>query len=676
MPKTTRQKPKPQKVRAGLEGRGRVVIEGIKPEVDGGVYPIKRVIGEKILVEADIFADGHDVIGCVLLYRQENGRKWSEVPMVELGNDRWQATFTVAELGRYRYTASAWVDHFLSWRHDMAKRIEAGQDDTVAYLIGVELVQAAARRAKGKEAKQLQRFAAELEKEQGTEVRRALALGDELKGLMARYPDRRFAHTYNKELIVVVDPVRARFSTWYEFFPRSCASGKRHATFKDCEARLAYAAAMGFDVVYLPPVHPIGRSFRKGKNNTLRCGPDDVGSPWAIGSPEGGHKAVHPELGTLEDFRWFVRTANDHGLEVALDIAFQCSPDHPYVTEHPEWFRWRPDNTVQYAENPPKKYQDIYPFSFETEDWHALWDELKDVFLFWIQQGVKIFRVDNPHTKPLPFWEWLIPQIKHDHPEVIFLAEAFTRPKVMYRLAKLGFNQSYTYFTWRNTKHELTEYFTELTRTEVAEYFRPNAWPNTPDILHEFLQFGGRPAFMIRLSLAATLAANYGIYGPVFELCENTPREPGSEEYLNSEKYEIREWDLNHPESLKDFIGRVNRARRENPALQCNHNLMFHAVDNDRIICYSKHTEDLSNIVLTVVSLDPHHIQSGWVELPLDDLGLDATEPYQVHDLLTDERYIWYGARNYVELNPHSSPAHVFRLRRRIKTEQDFDYYM
>jgi starch synthase (maltosyl-transferring) len=658
-----------------MEGRGRVVIEGLNPEIDGGVYPIKRVVGEKVVVEADVFVDGHDAIGCVLLYRKGDDRKWTEVPMAALDNDRWQAVFTVAEQGRYLFTASAWVDHFLTWRQDLVKRIEAEQDDTIAYLIGAELMLATAERAKGKDAKRLRHLAGLLEKELDSATRRTLALGEELKDLMTRYPDRGFAHTYNKELSVTVDRARARFSTWYEFFPRSCASGKRHATFKDCEARLAYVAAMGFDVVYLPPIHPIGRSFRKGKNNSLTCEPGDVGSPWAIGAMEGGHKAVHPTLGTLEDFRQFVQSAGDHGLEVALDIAFQCSPDHPYVKQHPEWFRWRPDNTVQYAENPPKKYQDIYPFDFETKDWQALWNELKDVFLFWIQQGVKIFRVDNPHTKPLPFWEWLIGEIKKDHPETLFLAEAFTRPKVMYRLAKLGFTQSYTYFTWRNTKHELIEYFTELTRSEVAEYFRPSVWPNTPDILHEYLQFGGRPAFMIRLSLAATMAANYGIYGPAYELCENTPRESGSEEYLNSEKYEIREWDLNHANSLKDFIARVNRARHENSALQCDHNLMFHPVDNDRILCFSKHTEDLSNIVLTVVNLDTHHTQSGWVELPLLDLGLDETEPYQVHDLLTDARYIWYGARNYVELNPHAVPAHIFRMRRRIKTEHDFDYY-
>jgi starch synthase (maltosyl-transferring) len=460
-------------------------------------------------------------------------------------------------------------------------------------------------------------------------------------------------------------------------FPRSCSPEPgRHGTFKDCEARLPYIAKMGFDVLYLPPVHPIGRTNRKGKNNRPVTEAGDVGSPWAIGAAEGGHKAVHPDLGSLEDFRHFVDRAKEYGLDIALDIAYQGSPDHPYVKEHPRWFRWRPDNTVQYAENPPKKYEDIYPFDFETEDWPGLWEEFKNVILFWLEQGVTIFRVDNPHTKPFHFWEWLITEIKRDHPETIFLSEAFTRPKVMYRLAKLGFTQSYTYFAWRNTKWELTQYFTELTQTEVKEYFRPNLWPNTPDILTEYLQFGGRPAFMIRLALAATLGANYGIYGPPFELCVNQPREPGSEEYLNSEKYEVRYWDLNQPHSLKDFIGRVNRIRRENPALHSDWNLRFFPIDNEQLICYGKFTDDLSNIIVVVVNLNPHHAQGGWLELPLRELGLDPAQPYQVHDLLGDGRFLWQGARNYVELDPRALPAHIFRVRRRVRTERDFDYYM
>jgi starch synthase (maltosyl-transferring) len=495
--------------------------------------------------------------------------------------------------------------------------------------------------------------------------------------VMQKYPDRRFATVYEKELEVVVDRARARFSSWYEMFPRSCTRepGKQ-GTFKDCEARFPYISKMGFDVLYLPPIHPIGRTNRKGKNNQPAALPEDTGSPWAIGAAEGGHKSIHPRLGTLEGFREFVAKAQEEGLEVALDIAFQCAPDHPYVKEHPEWFRWRPDKTIQYAENPPKKYEDIYPINFETENWQELWTELKDVMLFWIDQGVKIFRVDNPHTKSFQFWEWVIKEIKKEYPEVLFLAEAFTRPKVMYRLAKLGFTQSYSYFAWRNTKWEITKYFTELYQNEVREFFRPNLWPNTPDILTEYLQTGGRPAFVTRLILAATLGASYGIYGPAFELCENQAKQFGSEEYLDSEKYQIRAWDIDRTDSLRHIIGRVNCIRRENPALQSDWGLRFHPIDNEQLICYTKSTQDLSNIILVVVNLDPHHVHSGWLELPLADLGIDEDRPYQVHDLLSDTRYLWQGIRNYVELNPQTIPSHIFRIRRRVRTERDFDYFM
>jgi starch synthase (maltosyl-transferring) len=433
---------------------------------------------------------------------------------------------------------------------------------------------------------------------------------------------------------------------------------------------------MGFDVLYLPPIHPIGTTNRKGKNNRPEAGPDDVGSPWAIGSEDGGHTAVHPDLGTLEDFRRLVSKAEEHGIEIALDIAYQCSPDHPYVREHAEWFRSRPDGTIQYAENPPKKYEDIVPLDFETDDWRDLWEELKSVVLFWIEQGVRIFRVDNPHTKSAYFWEWLINGVREEHPEVLFLSEAFTRPKVRYQLAKRGFSQSYTYFPWRNTKPEITEYFTHLTQSEVREYFRPHHWANTPDILNAYLQYGGRPAFLTRFILAATLGANYGIYGPPFELCENVAREPGSEEYADSEKYQIRVWDLDRPDSLRDLIARVNAIRRENPALQRDWNLTFHDVHNEAMICYCKQSLDPANLLVMVVNLDPHHTQSGWVELRLDELGLDEVHPYQMHDLLSDARFLWNGARNYVELNPHIVPAHVFRVRRRVRSEEDFEYYL
>ncbi len=661
-----------------LTGQMRVIIQALKPEIDGGRFPIKRTVGENVIVEADIFSDGHEVISALLLYRKEEEPDWQEAAMRPLGNDRWRGSFDVGDLGRYLYTVLAWVDRFKSWRRDLSKRSEAGQQVSSELLVGAQLVAEAAARASEPGQEQLTQWARTLQSSDVAEAARVqVALSQELSELMDRYPDRRFAATYREELAAVVDIDKARFSTWYEMFPRSCTSQPgRHGTFKDCEARLPYIAAMGFDVLYFPPIHPVGHTRRKGRNNSPVAGPDDPGTPWAIGSAEGGHKSVHPQLGTLEDFRSFLAEAHAHGIGIALDIAFQCSPDHPYVQEHPEWFRWRPDNTVQYAENPPKKYEDIYPFEFETDNWRELWGELKSIVLFWIEQGVRIFRVDNPHTKPFRFWEWLIAEIKTSYPDVVFLSEAFTRPKVMYQLAKLGFTQSYTYFAWRNTKQELAHYFTALTQTEVREYFRPNLWPNTPDILTEYLQFGGRPAFIARLVLAATLGANYGIYGPAFELCEDRAREPGSEEYLDSEKYEIRNWDIARPDSLKDLVARVNRIRHDNPALHGDWSLRFHEVDNEQLICYSKRTDDLSNVILTVVNLDPHHTQSGWIEFPLEELGIDPQRPYQMHDLVSDARYLWQGSRNYIELNPQTVPAHIFRMRRRVRTEQDFDYYM
>jgi starch synthase (maltosyl-transferring) len=659
-------------------GQTRVIIEGLKPEIDDGRFPIKRVIGDRVVVEADIFADGHDSILALLLYRKEDDPEWSETPMEPLVNDRWRGSFVVTELGRYRYTVLAWVDQFKSWKQDLTKKFQVGQEVSVELLVGAQLITQASQRAPESEGQKMVKWVNTLQSTQEAEEAKVqLALSEELSVLLDKYTDRRFATTYPKELVVVVDREKARFSSWYEMFPRSSAPQPgRHGTFKDCEARLPYIAAMGFDVLYLPPIHPIGHTRRKGRNNNPVAKSDDPGTPWAIGSEEGGHKSIHHQLGTLEDFQSFAAKAREYNIEIALDIAFQCSPDHPYVKEHPEWFRWRPDNTVQYAENPPKKYEDIYPFEFDTGNWQEFWGELKSIVLFWIEQGIRIFRIDNPHTKPFTFWEWLITDIKKSYPDIIFLSEAFTRPKIMYYLVKLGFTQSYTYFAWRNTKWELTEYFTELTQTEVREYFRPNLWTNTPDILTEYLQFGGQSAFMARLVLAATLGASYGIYGPAFELCENHSREPGSEEYINSEKYEIKNWDIDRPDSLKDFIARVNRIRQENPALHSDWSLRFHDVDNEQLICYSKRTDDLSNVVLVVVNLDPHHTQSGWVDFPLEELGIDIQKPYQMHDLLSDARYLWQGSRNYVELNPQIVPAHIFRIRRRVRTERDFDYYM
>ncbi len=659
------------------EARRRVVIERVRPEIDCGRFAIKRVIGESVIVEADVFADGHDHLACRVLYWQGAEKEPQSSPMAPLTNDRWRGEFHVSKIGRYRYTVEGWVDRFKTWRGDLIKRIEAGQNVQVELLIGVDIIADSAKRAAAGDSKALREWARRLRDAAGKESGKAIALEEELLPVMERYPDPDVTSRYEKELRVTVDPPRARFSAWYEIFPRSCSSEPgRHGTLRDCEAWLPYIASMGFDVVYLPPVHPIGRSHRKGKNNSVVAQPDDVGSPWAIGSAEGGHKSIDPQLGTLQDFRGFVSQAGKHGLKVALDIAFQCSPDHPYTREHPEWFRKRPDGTIQYAENPPKKYEDIYPLNFETEEPLALWEELKSVFQFWIEQGVRIFRVDNPHTKAFPFWQWVIGEIKDQHPDVIFLAEAFTRPHVMYRLAKLGFSQSYTYFSWRNTKQELEEYFAELTQTEIQEYFRPNLWPATPDILPEFLQVGGRPAFMSRLVLAATLGASYGIYGPAFEMCENAPFAPGSEEYLNSEKYEIKHRDVNSPWSLKDFITRINEIRKEHSALQGDHTLRFHETDNPMLLCYSKTTDDYSNVIVVVVNLDSFHAQTGWVNLDLKAIGLDAEHAFQAHDLLGDGRYLWQGERNFVELTPGSLPAHILCMRRRVRTERDFDYYL
>jgi starch synthase (maltosyl-transferring) len=675
---------------------------------------------------------------------------WNEAPMADLGNDRWIGRFMVTDLGRYEYMIEAWIDEFAGWRRDLAKKIDAAQDVTCELVEGAHLVRETARRiaatSQGKNqaeeesradsAVALDRHDVEWLLQQATLIsaasangppqadsavdhnvpgerrrgsrpelseaalegrvdsRIAAALGDELAATMRRHADRSCSAVYEHRLSVTVERERARVGAWYEMFPRSAGDVPgRHGTFRDVERRLPEIAALGFDVLYLPPIHPIGRSFRTGPNNTLTAGANDPGSPWAIGAGEGGHTAVHPELGTIEDFDRLVREARRHDIEIACDIAFQCSPDHPYVCEHPEWFRHRPDGTIKYAENPPKKYQDIYPLDFECDDWQRLWQELKSVVLFWVEHGVTIFRVDNPHTKPFRFWEWLIREVQAEHPEAIFLAEAFTRPKVMRHLAKAGFSQSYTYFTWRNTKQQLTEYLTELTGTDVCEYMRPNLFANTPDILHEYLQYGGRPAFQVRLVLAATLGASYGIYGPAFELCECRAVRHGSEEYLDSEKYQIRHWDRDRPGNIREFIGRVNRIRRTNPALQFNKNLRFYPVDNEQLIFYGKvapargtaqvnaaagasTTNESTNVVLVVVNLDPHHVHSGWVRVPLVELDIGPNDSYQVHDLISDARYLWQGDTNFVRLDPAVCPVHIFRVRRRIKTERDFDYFM
>jgi starch synthase (maltosyl-transferring) len=694
------------------DGRVRAVVENLCPAVDGGRFAVKRIVGDRVVVEADCFADGHDALAARLLWRPESETRWREAPMTPVGNDRWRGSFTVEALGRYRYTVTAWVDRFLSWQHDFRRRVDP-DDLKLAALTGAALLEEAAVRAltqgsatsghttdgagepqaapadepasaaadqAAADDAALLRAAAQrlrqLAQQADLEALRLAALDEALAAAALRRADRALAVVHPVQMPLVVDRERARFSAWYEFFPRSAAREPgRHGTFRDCEQMLPYVAQMGFDVVYFPPIHPIGRLQRKGRNNTLVAGADDVGSPWAIGAREGGHRSVHAPLGTLADFQRLLGVAREFGIEIALDIAFQCAPDHPYVEQHPQWFRRRADGSVQYAENPPKKYQDILPFDFESADWQALWRELAGVMEFWLECGVRIFRVDNPHTKSFAFWEWSIATLKARYPDALFLAEAFTRPKVMHRLAKLGFSQSYTYFAWRNTRRELTEYFTELAHGPGREYFRPNAWPNTPDILPEALQHGGRPAFMSRLVLAATLCSNYGIYGPAYEHMIAAAREPGSEEYLDSEKYELKHWDLARPDSLAPFIGRVNLIRRENPALHRNDTLRFLPTDNDQILAYAKSAAGLDNIVVCVVNLDPHHVQSGHVDLDPVAFGLDPAAPYGMHDLLTDAHYLWQGARNFVALDPARVPAHVFRLRRRVRSEHDFDYF-
>ncbi|HXS27579.1 MAG TPA: alpha-1,4-glucan--maltose-1-phosphate maltosyltransferase [Steroidobacteraceae bacterium] len=668
------------------DGARRVVIESITPCVDGGRFAAKRIVGERLVVEADVFADGHDAVSCAVLHRAEHEREWQRLRMVPLGNDRWQAAVEIVDLGRHLYTVCGWVDPLETWRGDLAKKHDAGQDVSVDLARGAQLIHACAARVRGAAERELNAWADELVAGSTPVAERVARAQDAtLHALAWRHPDPELVLTREPPLVLVADRERARFSSWYELFPRSTVQGAgapavtgrtpRHGTFRDCEARLPHIAALGFDVLYLPPIHPIGKTERKGPNNAPSTSPRDPGSPWAIGGDGGGHTAIHPELGTIDDLRRLIARAGELGIELALDIAFQCSPDHPYVREHPEWFLERPDGTIQYAENPPKKYQDIYPFHFETPAWRELWEELARVVEFWAHEGVKIFRVDNPHTKPFGLWEWLIERVKRRTPEAIFLAEAFTRPKVMYRLAKAGFTQSYTYFAWRNTRDEIVRYFTEITRPPVSDFFRANLWPNTPDILTEYLQYGGRAAFIARLVLAATLGASFGIYGPAFELMEHTAREPGSEEYLDSEKYQIRSWDLERPESLAELVALVNRIRREHPALQSDARLVFHGSDNDTLVAYSKTTPDLSDAILTIVNLDPHHSQSGWIDLDLRSLGLDSDRPFQAHDLLSGARFLWRGARNFILLDPAQGAAHVLHLKRRVRSERDFDYF-
>jgi len=641
-----------------------IVIENLQPLIDAGRYPIKRIIGEDLTVEADIFKDGHDVVAAILKWRVLGKRAWRETPMNFVDNDRWRGVCTLYEQDIHEYTVEAWTDRFRSWQAEFTKKFEAGISDLQSEALeGAALVEGASRRARDRaDRKRLQEFSQQISTGANSEIH-AIAQSGELEVLMATYPDRSASTQYDPPPRVVVDRPVALVAAWYEFFPRSAdGRGDRGSTFRQCLPRVEEAKAMGFDVIYFPPIQPIGHTNRKGRNNSVTCDRGEPGVPWAIGSEAGGHKAVEPSLGTLEDFDWLQKEVRKRGMEIALDFAINCSPDHPYVREHPDWFYKRPDGTIKYAENPPKKYEDIYPLNFRCENWRDLWAELKSVVLFWAGHGVRIFRVDNPHTKPVAFWEYLIGGVREKYPDTIFLSEAFTKPKMMKALAKAGFNQSYTYFTWRNSKRELIEYFTELTQTEMSEYFRPNLWTNTPDILPFVLQEGGRPAFMIRVALAATLSPLYGIYSG-YELCENEAL-PGREEYLDSEKYQYKKRDWNAPGNIKDWIARLNKIRKENRALQGYTNLRFHDAENDAILFYSKMTAARDNIILVVVNLDPHRKQNSFVYVPIESFGQMESDAYQVQDLVSGATYTWRGRRNYVELDPDVQPAHIFLVRR------------
>jgi starch synthase (maltosyl-transferring) len=638
----------------------RVIIDAVFPSVDDGRYPAKAVAGDPVTVHAHIFADGHDLLRAVVRYRAIGEAEWCEAPLEALPNDEWEGRFTAGGVGEMEFTVRAWVDRFETWRADIEKRLEAEWDVTAELLDGAALLQQFARRDR-EHREALQAAAARLSDEwRPYHDRTAAALDPALAHLAAAADPRQGAATY-KRLKLTVERERARFGAWYEFFPRSAGNDpSRSATFAEAEGRLADIAAMGFNVVYLPPIHPIGETERKGPNNRLHAAPGEPGSPWAIGSSAGGHMAVHPDLGTVADFDHFVRETDRHGMEVALDLALQCSPDHPWVTEHPEWFRHRPDGSIRYAENPPKQYQDIYPLNFDTEDWAALWLEVQRIVEFWIGHGVRIFRVDNPHTKPFRFWQWLIGTIREQHPDVLFLAEAFTRPKRMESLAKLGFSQSYSYFTWRNTKQEIEEYFTELAQRPMVDYLRPNLFANTPDILHEYLQRGGRPAFLVRLALAATLGPSYGIYSG-FELIEHEAV-AGTEEYLDSEKYQVKPRDWDAPGNIKDMIARLNQLRRQHRALQYNHDLWFLPTDDDQTVAYVKTAPEGGDSVLTVVNLDVYAAHDAWIGLPLQTLGLPLQDTFEVEDALTGQRLTWSGEWNHVRLDPAYMPAAVFVL--------------
>ncbi|WP_439554769.1 alpha-1,4-glucan--maltose-1-phosphate maltosyltransferase [Dyadobacter sp.] len=644
------------------DGRKRVVITNVSPQVESGKYPARRAIGESIDFSADVFGDGHDVVAAAVIYKHESEENWNEVLMQFAGNDHWEANWSPDKEGFYQYQFTGWIDHFTTWKKGLVKKYDAHQDIAVEIKIGIELLEEASALAEAQHKSDFQQWIEFFNNNTDYQASVNLAISDELAAAMSkiRYTDR--ITVFQKTFQLEVERKKAAFSSWYELFPRSASpEPEQHGTFKDVTALLPKVAKMGFDTLYFPPIHPIGEMKRKGKNNSLVPSETDPGSPWAIGNRLGGHKAVHPELGEIEDFEELVGEAKKLGIEIAMDIAYQCAPDHPYVKEHPQWFKWRPDGTVQYAENPPKRYEDILPFDFETHDWENLWNELKSVIDFWIEKGVSVFRIDNPHTKAFGFWEWMIGEVRKQHPRIIFLAEAFTRPRVMERLAKIGFNQSYTYFTWRNSKWEIEQYLNELTKTDQQYYFRPNFWPNTPDILPHHLVEGGENAHITRFILAATLSSNYGLYGPVYEYGVNTPH-PGKEEYTDNEKYEIKHWDWDRYSRTRDIITRVNKIRKENPALQTTWNINFAETSNDMVICYTKADPHSNNLLIIAVNLDFFNTQGANIKVPLHKLGMHWEQSYRVRDMLSGELYDWHGEYNYVQMNPYEMPAHIFKI--------------
>ncbi len=644
-----------------MRNQSRVIIENVYPQLNGGKHPIGCVVDEIITVEADVFGDGHDVIGASLCFKHAKERKWSEVRMIPSVNDHWSASFQVSKQGFYEYKIEAWVDHALNWQHGIERKIDDGQKVTSELLEGVEYIEAIFDQCTKEEQEYLSALKSDFKSETAYDTAVREAKSERLHHIFYKYPTKPLKNE-SDILEAYCDRLKARFSTWYEFFPRSASKEPgKHGTFKDCQALLPRVAKMGFDTLYFPPIHPIGEVNRKGKNNTTEAKEGDVGSCWGIGSQYGGHKSIHPELGTVDDFKELVAQAKEMGIEIAMDFALQAAPDHPWVKEHPQWFKWRPDGTVQYAENPPKKYQDILPIYFESTDWKNLWDEMLSVALYWVEEfGIRVFRVDNPHTKPFYFWGWLIAEVKKKHPDVLFLSEAFTRPKVMHQLGKQGFTQSYTYFTWRNSKFELIEYLNELTKTEQRYFFRPNFWPNTPDINPWALQGNIESVYLQKYFLAATLSSNTGIYGPVFEYMQGAAL-PGKEEYLDSEKFEIRHWDWSIENKLTTLITKINHIRKDQAALQQTNNIEFLNVENDQLLAYYKYDQHHENEIICIVNLDPYYTQKGMVQLPLQHLGIHPGHQLKVHDLITNSSYIWDKEWNYVELHP-VLPFHLFKL--------------